>query len=399
MSENSTRRRDYQGPAFLSIGFRPFFFAAALFAAIALPLWALYLAGYLPGPAALGDPTRWHAHEMIFGYTGAVLGGFLLTAIPNWTGRLPVRGWPLALLVMLWLCGRVAVALAALGIMSPLAAALVDLGYMTTLIALVLREIIAGRNWRNLPVVAILVIFDGANLISHLSPASTIDPRLGERLGLVSLATAITLIGGRIIPSFTRNWLMKEAGEPFPAPFGIADKLAILLTVLGLLFWCFFPYHLLTGILLALAGAAQALRLGRWQGKRSFAEPLVTILHVGYGWLVIALFALAAAIIAPAAIGLGAALHALTAGAISVMTLAVMTRATLGHTGRALTADSGTLAIYILVNIGALWRVAAPFMPFDYNNMAALAGLVWSCGFLIFAVKYGLYLLAPKADI
>lgn len=399
MTENSARRRGYEGPAFLTIGFRPFFFCAALFAAVAIPLWAVYLMGYLEGPAAMPDPMRWHAHEMIFGYTGAVLGGFLLTAIPNWTGRLPIRGLPLGMLLLLWLAGRIAIALQALAILPPLAAGLIDLAYMTTLIFLIMREIIAGHNWRNLPVVLILVAFDAANLIFHLAYSNNIDPGLGNRLALSAIACAITLIGGRIIPSFTRNWLMKEAGEPFPAPFGAIDKLAILLTLTGLAAWTFLPLHPLTGGLLALAAVSQTIRLGRWQGIRTFAEPLVTILHIGYGWLVIALFALSAAVFFPQIIGASPALHCLTAGAISVMTLAVMTRATLGHTGRALTADAGTQAIYILVNIGALWRVSANWLPFDYNSMAALAGLTWSCGFLIFTFKYGRYLLLPKAEV
>jgi uncharacterized protein involved in response to NO len=401
MTTGSDQRRRYSGPAFFGNGFRPFFLGGGLYAFIAISGWILYLTGLAQLPDAVTDnpafnPIAWHAHEMIFGYVGAVLGGFILTAVPNWTGRLPICGLPLASLAGLWLAGRLGVALCQLGIISPVAGACLDLLYMTVLIIAVALEIIAGRNWRNLPVIGILTAFDLANLISYLPLWSSIDSSLGQQLALATLAAAITLIGGRIVPSFTRNWLMKNGGEPFPAPFGMIDRLAILTTVTGMSIWAFLPAHMLTGVLLALAGVFQALRLSRWQGLRTFGEPLLIILHIGYGWLTVALFALSLAIFAPTVLNFSSALHALTAGAIGVMTTAVMTRAILGHTGRALTADKGTIAIYILVNLGAILRVAAVHLPFNYNNLA-LSGLLWGAGLMIFSVKYGRYLLTPKA--
>lgn len=396
MNGIAARRRAYKGPLIFSFGFRPFFFSGAVFAGIAVPLWALMLSGLAPSPAGAIEPFRWHAHEMVFGYLSAVVAGFLLTAIPNWTGRLPVMGMPLAALFGVWLAGRIAVALAALGVLSPLSAAVIDLSFLVAMAGFAAREVVAGKNWRNLPVVGLLSVLGAANLLSYLPYWTDIRPMLGEHLALAGAAILISLIGGRITPSFTRNWLAKGMGEPFPASFGHADRAALALTVAAMFLWALLPEATVTGVLLALAGMAQLVRLSRWRGERTGNEPLVLILHVGYGWLVFAILALAASILAPQLITPMPALHALTAGAVGTMTLAVMTRATLGHTGRALTADRGTVAIYVLVNLGAALRVAAGWLPLDYVSVVTVAGMVWSAGFLLFAVKYGSYLLRPR---
>jgi uncharacterized protein involved in response to NO len=220
---------------------------------------------------------------------------------------------------------------------------------------------------------------------------------LGARLAIALAAVLISLIGGRIIPSFTRNWLAKEKGEPFPAPFGPLDKIAVTATLVAMLAWAVWPDRPWTGAPLLVAAVIQAIRLARWHGARTFAEPLVIILHLGYLWLILGLLALCTSALAPEIIATTAALHALTAGAIGTMTLAVMTRATLGHTGRALAADLGTRAIYGLVILGAALRVAAPWLPTDYPETVALAGLLWAGAFLLFAAKYGPYLFSRRA--
>lgn len=397
MKRTGEQRRTYEGPAFFSAGFRPFFFCGAFFAGLAVPLWIALLYGFAAPENATLDPLYWHAHEMIFGYLGAIMGGFLLTAIPNWTGRLPVMGMRLVGLVALWLAGRVGIALLGGGLVSPSSALALDLAYPLALVATALREIAAGRNWRNLPVAGLIATFGAANLIFYLSFWTALDPMLGIRLALGVAAMLISLIGGRIVPSFTRNWLAKEEGTPpFPAPFGSADKAALLLTGISVIAWVIFPVTFVSGVLLSLAGLAQLVRLARWRGFRTTREPLVLILHVGYGWLVIALLGMGAAILAPQAIEARAALHALTAGAIGTMTVAVMTRATLGHTGRPLTADRGTKTIYLLVSFGALLRVTAPWLPLDYMQAVSLSGALWSAGFLTFAVKYGRYLSSSR---
>jgi uncharacterized protein involved in response to NO len=397
MSEIPLRGRGYAGPAFFSFGFRPFFFAGALFAGLAIPAWAALVTGHVTLDLPNADPLRWHSHEMIFGYLGAVIAGFLLTAIPNWTGRLPVAGWPLALLLTLWLLGRIGAVLLALGAIGASLGAVLEMLYWLALVSAALREVIAGKNRRNLPVVALLAAFGIADFVSFLPDWTSVDPLLGAHLALAVAAGLIALIGGRVTPSFTRNWLAKGKGEPFPAPFGTIDKAAVVLTLVAMPAWAVLPEQAATGVLLLLAGIAQAVRLARWQGQRTLAEPLVVILHLGYLWLVLALLALGTSVLAPDLMPPSPALHALTTGAVGTMTLAIMTRATLGHTGRALTSDLGTKAIYTLVTLGAALRVAAGWLPTDYAATAGCAGVIWAGAFLLFAVKYGRYLFGRNA--
>jgi len=393
MSESPRSDRSYSGPAFLSFAFRPFFFCGALFAGIAIPVWAALFSGRL---VMVGDPMRWHAHEMLFGFLGAIIGGFLLTAIPNWTGRLPVSGTPLAGLLALWLLGRIGAGLQATDRIGPEIGIVLELLFWLALSGAALREIIAGNNKRNLPVVAMIAAFALADAVSFLPDWTDTDPMLGPRLAIALAATLISLIGGRVTPSFTRNWLAKEKGEPFPAPFGPIDKAAVAATLTAMLAWAMWPDHPWAGALLFIATALQAIRLARWQGQRTFGEPLVVILHLGYLWLVLGLLLLGLSTLVPEIVAPTAALHALTAGAVGTMTLAVMTRASLGHTGRALAADLGTKAIYILVMLGAGLRVVAPWLPTDYHDTVGLAGLLWAGAFLLFAAKYGPYLFSRR---
>jgi uncharacterized protein involved in response to NO len=394
MSEIQVGGRRYASPAFFSFAFRPFFFCGALFAGIAIPAWAALFTGRL---VIAGDPMRWHAQEMLFGFLGAVIGGFLLTAIPNWTGRLPVSGAPLAGLLALWLLGRIGAVLQATGVIGPELGIVLELLYWLALSGAAFREIIAGSNTRNLPVVAMIAAFALADVVTFLPDWTPVAPMLGVHLAIALAATLISLIGGRITPSFTRNWLAKGKGEPFPAPFGLIDKAAVAATLIAMLAWAFWPEAAWAGGLLLLAALIQAVRLARWQGQRTLGEPLVVILHLGYLWLVVGLLALGASAIAPERIMATAALHALTAGAVGTMTLAVMTRATLGHTGRALAADLGTRVIYLLVILGAALRVVAPWLPTDYPETVGLAGMLWAGAFLLFALKYGPYLFSTPA--
>jgi len=387
------RYRPIAGPALLQQGFRPFFLGAALWATGGMALWLAILAGGAELPIAM-DPVVWHAHEMVFGFAAAALGGFLLTAIPNWTGRMPLQGWPLALLVASWLVGRVAMLLA--GLIGIPAAAVLDLAYLGALLMVVLREIVAGRNWRNLPMPVALLGLIAANLLVHLGSAGYGDSMLGMRLAIGVLLMLISLIGGRIIPSFTRNWLVKQGAASLPATFGLIDKAALALSGLGLAAWvAWLPA--VAGPLLIIAGAVAAVRLARWRGHATGSEPLVLILHVGHLWLAIGLMLLGASQLwggVPAA----AAVHALTAGAIATMILAVMTRASLGHTGRPLTADAGTTLIFGLVSTAGVLRVVAGWAGGLYAPLLHAAGALWIAAFLLFVVLYGRILLSPRPE-
>ncbi|MFB9149897.1 NnrS family protein [Roseovarius ramblicola] len=391
------RMRAWTGPAILAYGFRPFFFGAAVWAALAMALWVPMLTGQLSLPSAF-DPVSWHAHEFLYGYLGAVVAGFLLTAVPNWTGRLPIVGWPLGALAVLWLAGRVAVAVS--GGLSPLVVAVIDLAFPVVFALILLREIVAGRNWRNLIVLGLLAVFALSNVLFHWEAAQGGYAAQGHglRLGLGAGVMMIAVVGGRVVPSFTRNWLVRRGPGRLPVPpMQRFDKLALLALLAALLAWVADPVHAATGGMLLLAGGMHVGRLARWSGERTLAEPLVTVLHVAYAFLPLGALALGAEILMPGGLGMAGAQHLWMAGAIGLMTLAVMTRATLGHTGRALSAGGGTVAIYGAIMLAALSRVAAGVWPEHAAWLHGLSGLAWIAAFGGFAVVYGRLLLRLPA--
>ena len=287
-----SRRDPYSGPALFSYGFRPFFLAASLFALAVVPVWLAVWQGRLTlaGPF---QPVDWHVHEMLFGYAAAVIAGFLFTAIPNWTGRMPTRGWPLMALVALWLAGRLAVA--GLLPLRPLAVMALDGAFLLAIVAMAAREIAAGRNWRNLMVVAPATLFLAANLVFHAEAMRAGSADVGRRLGIAVVVFLITLIGGRIIPSFTRNWLVQRAAPRLPVPFGRFDGLCLASGALALLAWTARPDGAPTALVLALAGLLHLARLGRWRGAATWPSPLLLMLHVAYLFVPLGLLCTAAA--------------------------------------------------------------------------------------------------------
>lgn len=382
-------------PSILRGGFRPFFLGGALWALTVLVLWIGALAGWLSLPTAF-DSLAWHRHEMLFGYLAAVIAGFLLTAIPNWTGRLPVTGGRLAALAGLWLAARLAVLFSV--VVGPWFAAALDVGFLLVLFVVAAREVIAAKN-RNFPVVIVILLFAAASALDHAEAMGlAVGEGTGWRAGLSLVLMLIALIGGRIIPSFTRNWLAKQGQTSgLPGQPGGFDKASLAIVAVALIGWVAAPDRAVTATLLLFAGLMQAVRLARWSGYRACRDPLVLILHLAYAWLPLGLLLLGMSIFDPA-LPRSSALHALTAGAMASMTLAVMTRATLGHTGRALRADAPTVAIYALVTIGAAVRVAAPLIPFDYMRVIEVGGLLWGGAFLLFVLAYGPMLVGGRPD-
>lgn len=384
---------NYQGPAFLSYGFRPFFLSAALFAGVAVPIWALILAGWTDSPFRHA-PRDWHVHEMLFGFLPAVITGFLLTAMPNWTDRPPLRGTPLLALVTLWLAGRLTIAMPW---PAPFVAALIDAGYLTVLAALVWREITGGKAWDRAPIGIVISLYAAANILFHLLALRGSETDLPERMAVALMMLLLALIGGRVTPSFTSDYLAEqELPDQLPS-FSRYDGLTIVLTVVAALFWVVQPQAITTGWFFILAGLANIVRLSRWRGWLTWREPIVLILHVGYGWLTLALL-----IIGGATLGFGLkpadAVHALTTGAVGAMTMAVMTRASLGHTGRPKQAGLMTVLIYILVNLGALLRVFGPTVGLTTNLIFSTAAAAWSGAYLLFAAVYGPYLIRQSLD-
>lgn len=386
------RRRGYAGPALFSYGFRPFFLGGALWAALGVPLWLFLYLGEIDLPTAM-SPVDWHVHEMLYGYVPAIVAGFLLTAIPNWTGRLPVNGLPLAALAALWLAGRIAILFSAS--IGAWTAGVIDLAFIVCFAGLALREIVAGRNWRNLRVLAMLGVLFAGNLVFHYEAIEYGYAIDGTRIGLAAVLMLIMLIGGRIVPSFTHNWISRVNPGRLPRPFSRFDAACLAAAGLSLLLWVFAPAQAFVGVLLMIAGILHAFRLARWAGDRTLADRLVLVLHVAYAFVPLGFLFVGASVLWPRAVPASAGIHAWTVGAIGTMTLAVMTRASLGHTGQPLAASAATQAIYALVVVAALARIIAPWAwTIELLYVAAFA---WTAAFAAFALAYGPLLLRPRA--
>lgn len=391
---SAATRRAYRGPALFSFGFRPFFLGAGIWAAVSVPVWIWsHLGG--GGGAAMSFGRDWHVHEMLFGYLGGVVAGFLLTAVPNWTGRLPVAGTPLALLWVLWCAGRAAMLYE--GVLGVSAMA-VDAAFLVVFAGVVWREVLAGRNWRNLPVCGMVTLLATANVAFHARLAWPEAGPAAERAALAAMAMLIALIGGRVTPSFTRNWMAPRKLSPDPAAADRIDLACLLLGVGGLVAWVASPENPATGALMCAGGLGALLRLSRWRTSKILAEPLVWSLHAGYAWLGFSLILLGASVLAPAIVPRTAGIHALTAGAAGVMTLAMMTRATLGHTGRPRAANDLTMAVFLAANAAAGLRVGAAFTGEGRTVLLIAAAVVWVAAFGGFLAGYAPMLLRRRLD-
>ena len=385
----------YEGQPFFSYGFRPFFLGAALFAGVAIPAWVLIVTG-ATGTNFLYPQREWHVHEMLFGFLPAAMAGFILTAIPNWTARIPIRGTLLASLWVLWLGGRLLVAVPG---PVPVIAAVIDAAFLASLAAVIWREIAAARIWNRSAIGVLITLYAGANILFHVLALRETSTEVPERVALSILLLLLTFIGGRVTPAFTAEYLAGRHSDEHPSVFSRFDVVSMLLVLLAALAWIVQPEGRAAGALFLAAGAANVIRVARWRGWLAWREPLVWILSVGYGWVALSLLALGAASLGllPAA----NAVHVLTAGAAGTMTLAVMTRASLGHTGRGRQADLMTAVMYLLVNVGAILRILAPATDNPTSLTTVLLGMAafaWSGAYLLFALGYGPMLLRPALD-
>lgn len=384
------------GAAILGRGFRPFFLLAAAYACVYVPIWLAVLGGLGAAPG-WNDPIAWHAHEMLFGMVAAAIAGFLLTSVPVWTQTSPVVGARLAALVALWALGRVALLL--VGAVPPLVAAVLDVAFLPALATVLAGPLLAPSQRRNVGFLAVLVGLALANAALHGAAIghAWLPPRTALRGVVDGVAILLVVIGGRITPAFTRAAFARAGIDAPIAARPALDRLAIggavaaaLAGVAGL--------DALRGAACAIAGTAVLARLAGWQTRRTLGDPLLWSLHLGQAWLAAGLL-LGAVSHASAAVPPTIALHALTAGAMGTMIVAVMTRVALGHTGRPLVALPGTSAIYALVAAGALVRVVAPLgWPAHALGAWTVAGLLWSAGFGLFLLRYGPLLVRPRAD-
>ena len=391
--------------AFFSYGFRPFFLGAAVYAVLAMLLWLGWIASVAGGwpqsflPVA-GSPFVWHPHEIVFGFATAAIGGFLLTAVPNWTGALPLSGPPLVVLFAVWLAGRVAMGLSAF-VPYPVVM-IVDGAFLPLLGGFAAFQLFTRPAARNLVFLAMIVAMMVCNILSHLGNGGylDVDPLAAVRVAMLIVIVMIAVIGGRIIPAFTHNWL-NGLRPPVPMPRRILwlDMTALISLVVFVLFDSIGAGWALVCTAAFVAAIANGARLVLWRGFATRTEPIVWVLHLGYGWIVVGLL-LAALSAVTNAVPAAVVSHAFGTGAIGTMILAVMSRASLGHTGRRLVAPRAIVATYYLVTLAAVLRVAAPLLPSEvYSPVLLAAGLAWAGAFLLFALVYAPILTTPRVHM
>ncbi len=373
------------------LGFRPFYLLAAIFAALAVPLW---VAQYLGWTARLGGLPQvdlgWHMHEMVFGMAVAVVVGFLLTAVRAWTGLWTPRNGHLAALAAVWLAGRVALLVAP----GALAAA-VDLAFLPLAAWPLAQVLLKAGNKRNLFLVGLLGLLTICNALYHAAALGllAIAPATPIQAAILLIVAIEAVIGGRVIPMFTRNGA--PGSDPKQKPK--LDRAAMILLVLAALSWIFGAPALLSAPLLLAAAAAAALRLAGWQPQRTLRVPLLWIMHLSYAWIPLGLVLLAGA--ALNLVSVSAAFHALTVGSMAGLIIGMMTRTTLGHTGRPLKAGRAETAMFWLIQCGAVARLAAGVGPAALHGAALIAaGACWTLAFALYAVTYAPYLTQPRID-
>lgn len=380
----------------LAFPFRIFFLLTGLYAAFSVVAWMSYLFGGLPLPVGW-SAIHWHGHEMLFGFTTAAIAGFLLTAMCNWTGAAPLQGRALLALVLVWLAGRVVMWTA--GWWPGWFTAGVDMLFLPCLAIYVARVLLAHGNKRNLIMVIILGVMTLANAMMHLGflTGGTTWLNLGQVSAFNLITLMMIVIGGRIIPLFTINWLRNHGHDPAAVKQSPAlDRLAIIVTALLI------PADLVTsapwlaGTLALAAAAVHGLRLAGWSGWKTGREPLLWILHLSYAWIILALLLKGAAafnLVAPTAWQ-----HALGVGGMGTLILGIMTRVALGHTGRPLTLPPLGVVIYLAITLGAVARVLAALQSIDYRAGLFIAAFGWTLAFSLFVFIYWPILSQPRAD-
>lgn len=375
-------------------GFRPFFLLAGLYGALALPVW---LGLDAAGVDWTGDwaAVWWHGHEMIFGFAGAVLAGFLLTASAAWTGRPAIAGWRLGLLVGLWLAGRGAMVLAAS--LPGLLVGILDVAFLAVLGAALAPGLLASRQRRNLVLLVPLAALVAANGAVHLDVAGLTDGGAARGLAVAVLVIIffIVVIGGRIVPSFTASAMagrnLKLRNSTVLAVLSILAVLAVIVAEVAV------PASPWSGAAALAAGVLVAARLAGWGTRHTTGQPILWILHAGYAWVAVGLVLKGLADgfdLMPA----GAALHGLTAGAIGTMTMGMMSRVALGHTGRPLRVAPTVTVAYVLLTMAAAGRVASPFLADAEAAAVLVSGTLWSLAFGFFCMVYWPMLTRPRAD-
>jgi uncharacterized protein involved in response to NO len=377
------------GGALWALGFRPFYLCASAFAALSVALWAAEFSGHLSS-GYVHSPI-WHAHEMLFGFTLAVVAGFLFTAVRNWTGHPTPTGPLLMAIVALWVAGRVLVA-----IRMPVAAAVVNAAFPIAVAAAIAVPLVRAGNRRNYFFLALLVILGAAQAGVHATYLGLVawEPAASLQIGIDIVLLVITVMGGRVIPMFTNNGIPGTAArrDTWIEAAALGSTFALLLGDLAQV-----PEPLRAAVL-TLAAAAHARRLWLWQPWRTRRTPLVWILHAAYAWIVVHLVLrlLADHEVLPASL----ALHAFTMGAVGGMTLGMMVRTARGHTGRPLVADAHERGMFMLVALAPIVRVAGGALVPEalYLWTVGIAAACWAAAFGWYTIRYAPILTRPRAD-
>ncbi|WP_132260039.1 NnrS family protein [Paucimonas lemoignei] len=369
------------------LGFRPFYFLSAVFAAVSVPLW---LARYFGHAISLEQvDLNWHVHEMVFGFAIAVIIGFLYTAGRNWTGLWTPRGKHLAALAGLWIAGRFAM------LVSPEIGAVTDLAFLPLATWPLYQVLRKSNNRRNMFLVVLLALLTAANAVYHaaangLLQVSTLWPLESAILVIVLIES---VIAGRIIPNFTANAVPGVK----PVTDARRDKIVIGVTALASLAWIAqLPAVLVASLALA-AAVSQLIRLGGWKSLATLQNPLLWILHVSYAWI-----PLGFALLALAAIGVisnSAAFHVMAIGSMGGLVIGMITRTALGHTGRMLNSGKMETWMYVLVQLGVIARFLAAVQGGEWRNAGlVVAAASWSGAFILYLIKYVPYLTAARID-
>ena len=382
--------------AMFAYGFRPFFLALGVSAVVLVPWWAASFAFGIP----LGSdwpPTLWHAHEMLFGFIAAAIAGFLLTAVPSWTGQRGFAGWPLMIIAGLWLLGRGLVSTSRFW--PPLIVAATDLAFLPVLAILIARPLLRARN-RNLPLLAVLAVLwtTNATFYAALFARDATRAMLALHIGIDVVLVLVTVIGGRIVPAFTSSGLKARGEQVALHAWRGTTPVVIGLMVIVTIIDAIAPDSTVAGWVALAAGLAQAIRMLQWRTLRTLRVPIVWVLHLAYAWLPVGLVLKALALLRHDA---GAAfwIHALTIGALATMILAVSTRAALGHTGRSLVVAPSIAISYLLLAVAAVIRVfGLVWWPHNYPAVIVISGLFWTASFVVYLAVYAPILWSPRVD-
>lgn len=378
--------------ALFRLGFRPFFLFGATFSVAALGYFILWMSGavtYWPGA---WDALVWHRHEMLFGYAGAIIAGFLLTAVPNWTGHPTARGRSLMVLVAIWVSGRVAVFFSAM--LPPLLVAALDVSFFIACAMTITPALVKSKNYRNYFFILLLFGLSSANALTHTyTEESTELATIGLSLALSIIILIMLVIGGRVIPFFTERPL----GISIPR-YPRIEKLAIGSTILGLLAEATQLSPSLAGALLLASAALNGWRLFTWQSFKTIRVPLLWVLHLGFGWIIVGLAMRGAAMLGANVPSL-VATHAFTAGGIGVLTLGMMARVSLGHTGRPLVVGNAMTIAFAAINLAAFCRVFGIWLlPDQMMRFLEVSSALWLLAFTLFIVRYAPILVRPRLD-